>query len=179
MATHPKFGGKQRPVKTPAPEIEAKLSDLPAEEPAAAEDKAAGETPQIIEAAVVAAAEPASPPEREPFAFESALVKAAEPSERFESRVDPRDTSAYASSSAWPFNPFALWTESANALLDFTEELGKARTLCDVVALQSKFASERYESFLKHTNELAEATRRFAAQAGLPTPQGFVAVFTA
>ncbi len=176
MATHPKFGGKQRPGKTPAPEVEVKLSDLLAEE-SAAEDTTGGkepaESPRIIEAAVEAAPQPVeAAPEPEPFAFEAALVVV-------EPRAESRGHEQKSEISAWPFNAFELWTESANAFLDFTEELGKAKTLCDVMALQSKFASERYDSFMKHTNEIAEATRRLATQAGFPLPQGFVAVFTA
>jgi hypothetical protein len=171
MASNSRFAGKQRSQKAPAPDTELKLSELLAEEPAI-EETATEPTPEAIltpepeaiEIAAQAAAEP------EPIVLEAKAV----------TRIDAdRDAGPQIEFGGWPFNAFDMWNENANALLDFAEELGKAKTLTDIVALQSRFASERYERFLKQSNEFAEATRRLATQAGFSAPQGFVAVFSA
>jgi hypothetical protein len=163
MATNTRFGGK-RTSKASASETELKLSEL-------IENEEKQETPvsASVEPTVEAAAEPAP----EPIVLKSTAVARIEEPQREEDVFKTPDLDG------WPFAAFELWAENANAFLDFAESLSKAKTLGDIVALQSRFATERYESFVKHTNEIAEATRRFASQAGIALPQGFVAVFSA
>jgi hypothetical protein len=69
--------------------------------------------------------------------------------------------------SAWPLNVFDLFNANATAVLDFATALGQAKSLPDAIELQSRFASERYSTLLRQTNEVAELMRRstFAATA--------------
>ena len=77
--------------------------------------------------------------------------------------------------SAWPLKTLDLFSENAAAVLDFTAALGKAKSLSDVIELQSRFASERYSTLLRQTNEIAELTRRFTFDASAPVRLSFSA----
>ena len=61
--------------------------------------------------------------------------------------------------SAWPLNMLDLFSANAAAVLDFAIALGQAKSLRDAVELQSRFASERYSTLLRQTNEIAELMR--------------------
>jgi len=61
---------------------------------------------------------------------------------------------------AWPLNMLALFTTNAAAVLDFATALGHAKSLSDAIELQSRFASERYSTLLRQSNEIAESMRR-------------------
>jgi Phasin protein len=69
--------------------------------------------------------------------------------------------------SAWPLNMLDLFNANAAVVLDFATALGQAKSLSDAIELQSRFASERYSTLLRQTNEFAELMRRstFAATA--------------
>jgi hypothetical protein len=80
--------------------------------------------------------------------------------------------------SAWPLNVFDLFSANAAAVLDFATALGQAKSLTDAIELQSRFASERYSTLLRQTNEIAELTRRSTFPANAPvrlSVRGFVA----
>ncbi len=80
--------------------------------------------------------------------------------------------------SAWPLNVFDLFSANAAAVLDFAAALGQAKSLTDAIELQSHFASERYSTLLRQTNEIAELMRRstFGAKAPIHlSVGGFVA----
>lgn len=62
--------------------------------------------------------------------------------------------------SAWPLNMVDLFSANAAAVLDFAIAFGQAKSLSDAVELQSRFASERYSTLLRQTNEIAELMRR-------------------
>ena len=61
---------------------------------------------------------------------------------------------------AWPLNVFDLFSANAAAVLDFATAIGQAKSLTDAIELQSRFASERYSTLLRQTNEVAELMRR-------------------
>ena len=62
--------------------------------------------------------------------------------------------------SAWSLNVFDLFSANAAAVLDFATALGQAKSLTDAIELQSRFASERYSTLLRQTNEIVELMRR-------------------
>jgi hypothetical protein len=64
---------------------------------------------------------------------------------------------------AWPLNVLDLFSANAAAVLDFVTALGQAKSLTDAMELQSRFASERYSTLLRQTNEIAELMRRCSA----------------
>ena len=79
---------------------------------------------------------------------------------------------------AWPLNMFDLFSANAAAVLDFATALGRAKSLTDAIELQSRFASERYSTLLRQTNEIMELMRRSTLAANAPihlSVRGFVA----
>ncbi|TLG77729.1 phasin family protein [Methylocystis sp. B8] len=60
----------------------------------------------------------------------------------------------------WSQKSIDLWAENATAVLDFAERLAKAKTLDEVTNLQSHFMSERFDTLLRHSNELLSLTQR-------------------
>jgi hypothetical protein len=79
---------------------------------------------------------------------------------------------------AWPLNVFALFSANTSAVLDFATALGQAKSLTEAIELHSRFASERYSTLLRQTNEIAELMRRSTLAANAPihlSVRGFVA----
>jgi hypothetical protein len=74
-----------------------------------------------------------------------------------------------------PLKTFDLLNENAAALFDFAAELSKVKSVADVIALQSRFASERYTTFLRQSNEVADLTRQLALGAGVSFRHSFSA----
>lgn len=68
----------------------------------------------------------------------------------------------------WSQKSFELWSENASAFLDFAEQLGKAKTLEEAVTLQTRFASERYESFLRQSKDFMTYAQRLMSVPGVP-----------
>jgi hypothetical protein len=106
------------------------------------------------------AAEPIAIEPIEPIIIEAAAAPAAEP-------VPEVTISAVASIGGvdvktLPLMTLDLLNENAAALFDFTAELGKVTSVADAIELQSRFASERYATFLRQSNEVAELTRKLA-----------------
>jgi cell division septation protein DedD len=133
MAPNSRFSEKTRPIK-PAP----------AKAPAAPRSDAA--EPLVIEPAEAvvlrAAPAPSAPP---PEMTISAAVSTQNPDIK-----------------ALPLKTLDLLGENAAALFDFAAELGKVKSLADAIDLQSRFASERYSTFLRQSDEIAELTRQIA-----------------
>ena len=69
----------------------------------------------------------------------------------------------------WSLKPLDLWSENAAALLDFAEQVGKAKTVEEVMTLQSRFASDRYESFLRQSKEFMTFAQSFMIVAAPPS----------
>ncbi|WP_036291008.1 phasin family protein [Methylosinus sp. PW1] len=64
--------------------------------------------------------------------------------------------------SLWSLKTFDLVNENAAAVLDLALALGQARSVGDALEAQSRFASERYTTFLKRANELVELSSRWS-----------------
>ena len=62
---------------------------------------------------------------------------------------------------AWAFKGVELWSENAQAMMGFASALGKAKSLTEVVELQSRFASERFNRFAKLASEVAPPPKFF------------------
>lgn len=77
--------------------------------------------------------------------------------------------------SAWTKKIFELWSENAYALVDFAEGLAKAKTFEDLMTLQSRFANEQFECFLRQSKDLMALGRRSASVAGGPVCYGAAA----
>jgi len=61
-----------------------------------------------------------------------------------------------------------LFSANTAAILDFATALAQAKSLSDAIELQSRFASERYSTLLRQTNEIAELMRRSIFDANAP-----------
>ena len=81
---------------------------------------------------------------------------------------EPNKSDAEFDLRAWPLNMFDLFSANAAAVLDFVTALGQAKSLTDAIELQSRFASERYSTLLRQTNEIAELMRRSTFGANAP-----------
>jgi hypothetical protein len=64
-------------------------------------------------------------------------------------------------SAEWAKKSFEIWSEHATAVLDLAEQIAKAKTLEEVVSLQSRFASERLDSFLRQSKDAASFAQSF------------------
>jgi hypothetical protein len=62
----------------------------------------------------------------------------------------------------------ALWSENANAFFDFVEQIARAKSFEEAVELQSRFASERLEAFLRQSKDLMESVRDIASLSTAP-----------
>ncbi len=69
--------------------------------------------------------------------------------------------SATPEAAAWAFKGVELWSENAQAMMGFASALGKAKSLTEVVELQSRFASERFNRFAKLAGEVAPPPKFF------------------
>ncbi len=62
---------------------------------------------------------------------------------------------------AWPGKSVELWSENTEALLGFASALSKAKSVTEVVELQSQFANERVNRFLRLSGEIAPLPKFF------------------
>lgn len=58
-------------------------------------------------------------------------------------------------SAEWATKSFEIWSEHATAVLDLAEKIARAKTLDEVVSLQSRFATERLDCFLRQSKDAA------------------------
>ncbi|MGD9656949.1 MAG: phasin family protein [Methylocystis sp.] len=61
---------------------------------------------------------------------------------------------------AWSQKSIDLWAENATAVLDFAEQLANAKSIDEVTNLHSRFVSERFDTLLRHSNELLTLAQR-------------------
>jgi hypothetical protein len=71
-------------------------------------------------------------------------------------------------SSSFTQRSLELWSENANAFFDFVEQVARAKSFEEAVELQSRFASERLEAFLRQSKELMETARDMASLSTAP-----------
>lgn len=123
--------------------------------------------PAEIKKDVPAAAKPAqvdAPPAVEAVAS-TAAVEIAAPA------VEPKEAHAASvkfDSADWAKKSFEIWSEHATAVLDLAERIARAKTLDEVVTLQSRFAAERLDSFLRQSKDAAAAAQSVFAFAAAP-----------
>jgi hypothetical protein len=84
-----------------------------------------------------------------------------------------KETSADAT--ALSLKALDLWSENASAFFDFAKELGEAKTFGDLVETQSRFASARYDAFMRQSGDFTQLAQRCALEAGRSAPTGFFA----
>ncbi|MFO1103971.1 MAG: phasin family protein [Methylocystis sp.] len=61
---------------------------------------------------------------------------------------------------AWSQKSIDLWAENATAVLDFAERLANAKSIDEVTSLQSRFVNERFDTLLRHSNDLLTLAQR-------------------
>lgn len=88
--------------------------------------------------------------------------------EAVESATEAFSASFEFDTSAWSKKSFELWAENATAFLDLAERVAKARTFEEVVDLQSRFASERFEAFVRQSKELMDFAKSVATMTAAP-----------
>ncbi len=124
-----------------------------------AEEAAAEPAPSSEFAATVVVAEPepeaAFAPQIEPVPVVVAAKVVVEPPDGASA------SGAVAWTKAWPVASFDVWNENAAALMDLASELSKAKTVGDVVTLQSRFANERFSRFVRLSTEIAAFPKIF------------------
>ncbi|MGB5083368.1 MAG: phasin family protein [Methylocystis silviterrae] len=68
----------------------------------------------------------------------------------------------------WSKKSLELWSENAAAFVGLAERLAKARSFEEIVDVQSRFASERIEAFIRQSKELMEFARSLATLSAAP-----------
>jgi len=171
MTTNQTFRGRLRPAANQAPiSIQAEI----------AEDYEEAVAEPVVPAPVTTEQVTAEPVAFEAIAGEQATVEPVEVKaiavgitaksgelDTFESQGAEKPQVEF-DLSAWPLNMLDLFSANAAAVLDFATALGQAKSLTDAIELQSRFASERYSTLLRQTNEIAELMRRSTFAATTP-----------
>ncbi|QGM96638.1 phasin family protein [Methylocystis parvus] len=154
---------------SPSNSVDAQ-QDIPAEAPAET-------TPAVdVPVAPVVAAEIAAP---EPVGVDAAAEPVAEivdivsaPLALVEKAVESATEGFAASfsfdSSQWSKKSLDLWAENAAAFFDLAEQVSKAQSLEEIVDLQSRFAKERVEAFIRQSKELMDFAKSVAAFTASP-----------
>ncbi len=120
----------------------------------------------INEAVIAAALAPQTPdaPEASTFVevvkLETAPVVAAQESVAGFA-ISASTPIATPEAAAWAFKSMELWSENAHAMMGFASALGKAKSLTEVVELQSRFATERFNRFAKLAGEVVPPPKFF------------------
>jgi hypothetical protein len=120
-----------------------------------------------------AAQEPAAPEPAAPVALAAEIVDIVSTplaviEQAAESAAESFSASFDLDMSAWSKKSLELWSENANAFLAFAEQLGKAKSFEEAVDLQSRFASERFEAFVRQSQELMAAAKTLTSFAPAP-----------
>lgn len=71
-------------------------------------------------------------------------------------------------SSLWSKKSLDLWAENAAAFFDLAEHISKAQSLEEIVDLQSRFAKDRFEAFLRQSKELMDFAKSMATLSAAP-----------
>lgn len=142
-------------ARRPAPKPIPSTPPAPVEVPAAVEEPAAVEQPAEVFVESAAEAAPASAPALAVIvAAASASSDSAEP-ETF----DPM---------ALPLKTLDLWNDNATAIMGFAKELREVKSFGEAVELQTRFAAERGEAFLRQSKELAELAGKLSGVKASP-----------
>ena len=124
------------------------------------------ESAAVDEAVIAAALAPQAPEAPEASAFveviELEAVPVVAPQESVAGFAISASTPiATPEAAAWAFKSVELWSENAQAMMGFASALGKAKSLTEVVELQSRFAAERFNRFAKLAGEVVPPPKLF------------------
>lgn len=171
MATQNSKAGKQsksadaeREAPAQAPE-DTTLVDAPAAAAPAVEATAVAAAAVEAPVSPVAAA-PAPKPAAEAVEVVSKPLATLE--QVVESTTEAFSASFAFDASLWSKKSLELWAESAAAFLDLAERIVKAQTFDEVIDLQSQFASERFEAFVRQSKDLMELAQSMASVSTAP-----------
>jgi hypothetical protein len=70
--------------------------------------------------------------------------------------------------SLWSKKSLDLWSENAAAFFALVDQVSKAQTFEEIVDLQSRFANERFEAFIRQSKELMEVAKNMASLSAAP-----------
>ncbi len=118
------------------------------------------ESAAVDEAVIAAALAPEAPAFVEIVELEAAPVLAAQESVAGFA-ISASAPIATPEAAAWAFKSVELWSENAQAMMGFASALGKAKSLTEVVELQSRFATERFNRFAKLAGEVVPPPKFF------------------
>ncbi len=133
--------GQEPPVEAPAPApapLEAHADEAAAPEPS---NEGAVDVVYAPLAVIEEAVEPAQESFSASFEFDTAL---------------------------WSKRSLELWSENAAAFVGLAEGIAKAKSFEEVVDLQSRVASERFEAFIRQSKELMEFARGLTTLSAAP-----------
>ncbi len=124
------------------------------------------ESAAVDEAVIAAALAPQVPDAPEASAFVEVVELEAAPVVAAQESVAGFAISASTpiappEAAAWAFKSVELWSENAQAMMGFASALGKAKSLTEVVELQSRFATERFNRFAKLAGEVVPPPKFF------------------
>jgi hypothetical protein len=164
----PTKSAPEAPAPAAAPDKSAPVAPSVKSEPVApaSAKKAPLESAVVDEAVIAAALAPRAPDAPEALAYvevvelEAAPVVAAQESAAG-FVISASAPSATPEAAAWAFKGVELWSENAQAMMGFASALGKAKSLTEVVELQSRFASERFNRFAKLAGEVSPPPKFF------------------
>jgi hypothetical protein len=159
-----KFTIAPQPAAPESGEVEAAatVSEAVASSPEAASGLEADVSPEIVELIEIVAEEPviAAAPEPAPAAAPAPVVYAGE--------TAGKAAGLYVWAEIWPSRTFDLWNENAAACFEFVSALSKAKTVSEIVALQSSFFTDRLGAYARLSSEAAK-------EVGSSAPKGFLA----
>lgn len=132
--------------------------------------EAATETPAVEASAEAPAEIVAQPVAAEPVAEITDIVSA--PLAVIEEAVETASESFSASfkfdSSSFTQRSLEMWSENASAFFTFLEQVARAKSFEEAVELQTRFANERLDAFLRQSKELMETARDMASLSAAP-----------
>ncbi|MEK4031772.1 hypothetical protein WOC76_20590 [Methylocystis sp. IM3] len=152
-----KIRGRTRPKTNPAPlsiqaEIVEDYEDMPVEAVALAPEAAES----VVVGPVTAEGVTVEPAEATSVAV-SIAATAGGPPPCLKSPGSANSDEGF-NVSAWQLKTYDLFNENVAAIFDFLSAFGQVTSLSDVIELNSRFASERYSTLLRQTNEIMELT---------------------
>ncbi|QGM47296.1 phasin family protein [Methylocystis heyeri] len=144
-------------------EAAATISEAVASSPETAGGLEAELSPEIVELIEIVAEAPAiaaAPEELSSPLFPAPTVYVGE--------TAGKAAGFYVWAEIWPSRTFDLWNENAAACFEFVSALSKAKTVSEVVALQSSFFTDRLGAYARLSSEAAK-------EVGSAAPKGFLA----
>jgi hypothetical protein len=167
MATQNSNAGKPSKSADAKREAPAKAPEETTAEASAVEANVAAALAFEATGAEAAAAESVTP-EPAPVVVEATSAPLAVVEQMVESATEAFSVSIDFDAATWTRKSFELWAENANAFLNLAERVAKAQTFEEVVGLQSRFANERLEAFVRQSKELMEFAQSMAGLAAAP-----------